>query len=115
MKIQAFYDLRNQSPDVKDTFHVFFEATEKFLRNEVGVACHDRHHGQQLYLAKAVSFQDLHRQVKEIVPEGTKIPSVKWLRCQFQPMNPLAKTSKYYKGCMNIKMMVQKRQVRRTV
>ena len=52
-------DLRNQSPDVnKDTFRVFIEATEKFLRNEVGVACHDRRHGQQMYLAKAVSVQD---------------------------------------------------------
>ena len=39
-------DLRNQSPDVKkDTFRVFFEATEKFLRNEVGVAYHDWRHG----------------------------------------------------------------------
>ena len=70
-------DLRHQSSNVKkDSFSVFFEATEKFLKNDVGVACHDRRHGEQLYLAKAVSFQDLHRQVKEIVPQGTKIPSV---------------------------------------
>ena len=105
-------DLRHQSPDVKkDSFSVFFEATDKFLKNDVGVACHDRRHGEQLYLAKAVSFRDLHRQVKEIVPQGTKIPSVKWLRYQFQPINPHANTSKFYKGSMNIKMMVQRRQV----
>ena len=45
------------------------------------------------------------------MPDGANIPSVKWLRYQFQPMNPRANTSKYYKGNINIKMMVQKRQV----
>ncbi|CAB4025589.1 Hypothetical predicted protein [Paramuricea clavata] len=105
--------LQHQSPNVKeDSFSVSLEATEKFLKNDVGVACHERWHGEQLYLAKAVSFQNLHRQVKEIVPQGTKIPSVKWLRYQFQPIKQHANTAKYYKGSMNIKMMVQKRQIR---
>ena len=49
--------------------------------------------------------------VKERMPDGAKIPSVKWLRYQFQPMNPRANTSKYFKENINIKMMVQKRQV----
>ena len=105
-------DLRNQAPANKsDKFSVFFEATEKYLANDVGVACHDRRHGEQLYLAKAISFSDLHKRVKDLVPEGTAIPSVKWLRYQFQAINQYAKTSEYYKGRINIKMMVQKRQV----
>ena len=59
-------DLRNQTPTLKkDTFRDFFEATDKFLKNDVGVACYDRRHGEQLYLARAVSFKDLYRQVKE--------------------------------------------------
>ncbi|CAB4017899.1 Hypothetical predicted protein [Paramuricea clavata] len=65
-----------------------------------------------LYLAKAVSIKDLHSTVKERMPEGANITSVKWLRYQFQPLNPKANTSKYYKGNINVKMMVQKRQVR---
>ena len=67
---------------------------------------------KDLYLAKAVSIKDLHKRVAERVPQGTAIPSVKWLRYQFQPINPRANTAKYYKGSMEIKMMVQKRQVR---
>jgi hypothetical protein len=77
-------NLRHQSPDKKvDTFKVFFEATEKYLAEDIGVACHERRHGQQLYIAKAISMKNLHQRVKERVPEGTNIPSVKWLRYQF--------------------------------
>jgi len=105
-------DLRQQNTGSKDSrFEEFFKETEKYLKEEVGVAVHERRHTQELYLAKAVSFRDLHARVKERVPEGTPAPSVKWLRYQFQPLNPNADTSKYYKGRLKIKMMVQKRQV----
>ncbi|XP_064646150.1 uncharacterized protein LOC135499336 [Lineus longissimus] len=106
-------DLRHQGPENRpDTFREFFEATEKYLAEDIGVACQERRHGEQLYLAKAVSLKDLHQRVKERVPADTNIPSVKWLRYQFQPINLQANTAKYYKGRMNIKMMVQKRQIR---
>ncbi|XP_014661883.1 PREDICTED: uncharacterized protein LOC106804973 [Priapulus caudatus] len=59
-----------------------------------------------------LSFEDLHHRVKERVPADTAIPSVKWMRYQFQPVNPRANTAKYFKRALNIKMMVQKRQVR---
>ena len=72
----------------------------------MGVVCHDRRHGEQLYLAKAISFSDLHKRVRDLVPEGSAIPSVK-----STAINQYAKTSDYYKGRINIKMMVQKRQV----
>jgi hypothetical protein len=84
---------------------------ERYLAEDVGVACQDRRHGEQLYLAKAVSIADLHQRVKERVPDGTKIPSLKWLRYQFEPVNPHANTAKYVKGRMKIKMMVQNWQV----
>ena len=105
-------DLRHLFPTTKDSCREFFAETERYLSEDVGVTCHERRHSQQLYLAKAVSLKDLHQCVKERVPEGTNIPSVKWLRYQLQPLNPQANTAKYYKGQMNIKMMVQKRQVR---
>jgi hypothetical protein len=105
-------DLRHTSPDnKKDSFRPFFQECEKYLSEDVGVAVQERRHGEMLYLAKAISIKDLHMRVKERMPNDAKIPSVKWLRYQFQPMNPRANTSKYYKGDINIKMMVQKRQV----
>lgn len=105
-------DLRNLPQDKKkDTFRDFFAETERYLAEEIGVAVQERRHGQELNLAKAVSLNDLHKRVTERVPPGTPIPSAKWLRYQFQPVNPRANTAKYYKGTMEIKMMVQKRQV----
>ena len=105
-------DLRRQISEKEgDTFRKFFIATENYLKEKVGIACQDRRHGEQLYLAKAISINDLHRRVADMVGEDVKIPSVKWLRYQFQPLNPRANTAKYYNGQMNIKMMVQKRQV----
>ncbi|XP_066928996.1 uncharacterized protein [Clytia hemisphaerica] len=106
-------DLREQNSGPKDKrFETFFKETEKYLKEEVGVTVHERRHTQQLYVAKAVSFRDLRDRVKERVPANTPIPSVKWLRYQFQPINPTTNTAKYYKGRLKIKMMVQKRQVR---
>lgn len=105
-------DLRHLPPNKKqDSFREFFAETERYLSEDIGVAVQERRHGQQLYLAKAVSLKDLHQRVRERVPPGSKIPSVKWMRYQFQPVNPRANTAKYYKESMEIKMMVQKRQV----
>ena len=105
---EILVDLRHQPPDKKkDTFKEFFTETEKYLAENVGVACHERGLGEQLYLAKAVSIKDLHQRVKERLPAEAKIPLVKWLRYQFQPVNPRANTAS-----INVKMMVQKRQVR---
>jgi hypothetical protein len=102
-------DLRHTSPErKKDSFRPFFVECEQYLQEDIGVAVQERRHGQMLYLAKAVSIKDLHSRVKERMPEGANIPSVKWLRYQFQPLNPKANTSKYYKGNINVKMMVQK-------
>ena len=106
-------NLRHLPPEKKkDSFRDFFGETERYLSEEIGVAVQERRHGQQLYLAKAISLKDLHQRVTERVPPGTNIPSVKWMRYQFQPLNPRANTAKYYKASMEIKMMVQKRQVR---
>ena len=106
-------DLRQQPPDhKKDTYKVFFDAAASYIQEDVGVAVQERRHGNQLYLAKAVSFKALHKTIKGRVPEGTPIPSIKWLRYQAQPRYPNSKTAKLYHGRFNIKMMVQKRQVR---
>ena len=104
------YDLRHSSKTGEtDRFKVFFAETEKYLNDDVAV--HERRHNQQLYLAKATSVRDLHTRVKERVPEGTPVPSMKWLSYQFQPINPHLKTARYFTGKINIKRMVQKRQV----
>jgi hypothetical protein len=71
-------DLRHQPKERKsDTFTAFFKEAEKYLAEDVGVACQERRYGEQLYLAKAVSIRDLHDRIKERVLEGGKC--TQWL------------------------------------
>ena len=105
-------DLRTQPKEKdSDAFECFFKETERYLQEEVGTPVQERRHTESLYLAKAISFNDLHKRICDRVPEGTPIPSKQWLRYQFQPKHPNARTAKYFKSRMNIKCMVQKRQV----
>ena len=43
-------------------------------------------------------------------PDGTPIPPPRWVRLQFWPKNPTAKTSLQYTGKLKVKFMVQARQ-----
>ena len=47
-------------------------------------------------------------------PSGTSIPSQQWVRLQFYPRNPRTKTAELYHKRLPVKMMVQKRQFRKT-
>ena len=98
----------------RDTFKVFFDECLKHLQGEAGVAVHERRHGEQLYIAKAISWPDLHKTVAAKVPEGTPVCSVSWLRYQGMPINSRINTAKHYRSRFKIKMMVQKRQLRQT-
>ena len=83
-----FMTLRNEKPrhhGDNDQFKVFFEETEKYLTEDIGTPVHERRHSESPYLAKAISMKDLHQRIQERVPPSTPVPSVKWLRYQFQP------------------------------
>lgn len=76
-------------------------------------AVDDRRHGEVTHLAKALSVRDLLDQVARQCPEGTSIPSKQWLRLQFWPKNPSLKSSLQYTGKLEVKFMVQARQLRK--
>lgn len=44
-------------------------------------------------LATALRVRDLHEQVPRQCQEGTAIPGMQWLRIQFLPQKPTAKTA----------------------
>lgn len=104
-------DLRHFNENTSNKFEVFFKAVETYLADKTAVQ--ERRHTDITYLAKAISFRDLHSQVAKLVPEGTAIPSIQWLKYQFQPRHPRTNAGKYYKCKMKIKMMIQKRQFRK--
>ena len=46
-------DLRHLPPTTKkDSYREFFAETERYLSEDVGIACHERRHSQQLYLPR---------------------------------------------------------------
>jgi len=83
---------------------VFWEECAKFLSEEVGSAVDDRRHGQITHLARAISVHDLVEQVKSHCPPDTLIPSTEWVRFQFWPKSPAAKSSLQYTGRFRMKL-----------
>lgn len=57
--------------------------------------------------------RDLREQVKCRCLEGTNIPSESWLRLQFWPKTPHARSKIHYTGKLDVKFMVQAHQFRK--
>ena len=113
------WDLRTNNPGRPEQYKKFLEQCQKYINASVETAVDDRRHdvvdgGDEVvtHLATALSAVDLHRQVSSQCPEGTAIPSVQWLRNQFWPRRPTAKSASRYTGRLRIKFMVQARQLR---
>ena len=105
-------DLRENNHSHSDKYKVFWEQCKIYLQ-EIS-AVHERRQEQVTYLAVALSVRDLIDQVKKKCPEGTVIPSEQWTRLQFWPKNPRTKAAEYYQKTIPLKMMVQKRQFRKS-
>ena len=105
-------DLREVNCSGSDKYKVFWEQCKVYLQEVTTV--HERRHDQVTYLAQALFVRDLIEQVKKKCPPDTPVPSAQWTRLQFWPKNSRAKSAKYYQKSLPIKMMVQKRQFRKT-
>ena len=106
-------DLRHHNRGQPSKYDCFWEECRKYLENVVETAVDDRRHGEHTHLAKAISVRDLLEQVTKQCPEGTAIPSKQWLRLQFWPKNPTSKTALQYTGRLDVKFMIQPRQLRK--
>lgn len=87
-------DLRKENKGQSNRFDVFWKKMKSFL--DESSAVHERCHGDVTYMTKAISVQDLIKQVAELCP-GEPVPSEQWVRLQFYPKNPRAKTAVQYK------------------
>uniref|UniRef100_UPI00358E6566 uncharacterized protein n=1 Tax=Myxine glutinosa TaxID=7769 RepID=UPI00358E6566 len=112
------WDLRSNNSGRPEQFGVFLDQCQRYINSAVETAVDDRRHdnvtGEDTitHLATALSVPDLHREVSNRCPEGTPIPSFQWLRIQFWPRRPCAKTASRYTGKLKIKYMIQARQFR---
>ena len=108
-------DLREvKHPERKTKYDVFWNNAELFLSEDIGTAVDECRHSQVTHLAKAISIRDFQEQVEAKSPEGTPAPSDEWLRLQFWPKTPKARTALHYTGRLKVQYMVQARQFRKT-
>ena len=112
---ELMWDLRGNNSGRPEEYGTFLEQCQKYINATVETAVDDRRHdavaGEEVvtHFATALSVRDLHDQVSKQCQAGTPIPSVQWLRMQFWPRRPTAKTASRYTGRLKIKYMVQAR------
>lgn len=103
-------DLRALNSNQSDKYSVFWKKCESYLKECTAV--HERWHDHTTYLACAISVRPCG--TSKLCPEDTPIPSQQWVRLQFYPRNPRTKTAELYRKRLPVKMMIQKRQFRKT-
>ena len=92
-----------------DTFTIFFRELEAIV--EQLTAADNRRHGIA-HTSEFFSFRDLIEKATARIPEGLPIPSVSTVIHSFAPPNMHAKTAEYYTGEINLKLAIQRRQLR---
>lgn len=106
-------DLRHLNSGRPPKYELFWDQCNKYLEEVVETSVDERRHGEVVHLAKALSTRDLLNQVAKKCPEGIPIPSKQWLRLQFWPKNPSLKSALQYTGKLQVKFMIQARQLRK--
>ena len=109
---EIIYDLRHYNQGRPEKYQVFWEECKKYLNSSIDLAADERRHDTVTHLATALSVSDLHKQVSQQCPEGTPLPSEKWLLFQFWPKDVTRRTAYQYTGRLEVKFMIQSRQFR---
>ena len=104
------FDLRSLNTNEASQYDSFWEDCQKFLTEDISAAVDDRRHGLITHLSRAISIRDLVEQVQVCCPPGTPIPLLEWVRLQFWPKTPSARSSLQYTGRFEMKFMIQQRQ-----
>ncbi len=107
-------DLRHLNTGRKSIYDAFWLECSKFIQERVGQAVDDHRHQHVTHFAIAISVPDLISQVKKNLPAGTAIPCESWVCLQFWPKNRHLRSSCHYSGKLDIKFMVQSRQLRKS-
>ena len=107
---QVVYDLRDVNPGRPQKFEPFWLAVESLINEKAIAAVDSRRHGTVCHFAFAYSVRDLRDQVLEKNPD-LEVPSLEWIRVQFWPRNPFQKAAAQHTGRLQLKHMVQSRQL----
>ena len=107
---EVVLDLRDVNPGRPEKYAPFWDAVSCLLNENALKAVDSRRHRLMCHLAVAFSVADLRNQIVAKHPD-IEAPSIEWIRCQFWPRNPFSYSAKKHTGRLNIKFMVQSRQV----
>lgn len=110
---EVVVDLRHHNKGHTSKYEPFWEACERYIESTIEIAVDDRLHDCIAHLAIALSVSDLLSEVSKTVGPDVPIPSAQWLRLQFWPKTPTAKTALQYTGRLKVKYMIQKHQLRK--
>lgn len=111
-------DLRKNNGKIQSSFDDFWTELQLYL-DEIVTPVNERRHGDTMYLPIAISVRDLCEVVSERLSKkhpGNQppTPSEEWVRLQFWPRNPYARSSLRYTGRFQVKYAVQARQMRKS-
>ena len=105
------YDLRHLNEGRPAIYDEFWEAVKVLINDSSLAAADDRRHSNECHMAVAMSVTDLIQRVKEANPQ-IETPSASWTALQFYPKNSHFHAALHYSGKLEIRHMVQSRQLR---
>ena len=107
---EVVYDLRDANPGRPTIFEPFWCAVESLINDKALAAVDSRRHGIVCHFALAYSVRDLRDQVLKKHPD-IQVPSLEWIHAQLWPRNPFQRAAAKYTGRLQLKHMVQSRQL----
>ena len=102
-------DLRHLNDGKPALYDIFLSIVQDMIRDYT--AEDDRRQGTA-HLSHFISVHDLHKMASDKCPSGTAIPSLDWLRLQFQPKSARAYAALRYTGKLDIRYALQIQQLR---
>ncbi|CAH1269408.1 Hypp4174 [Branchiostoma lanceolatum] len=104
-------DMRSMNEGHKEKYQHFWDEATKMIEEMQLATVDDRRHGQVCHMALAMSVPDFITQVCKRLPEEVEVPTATWVSLQFWPKNPFVDQAIRYTGRLNVKYMVQSRQL----
>ena len=107
---EVVFDMRDVNQGRPQIYEQFWIQIEAFINEKALEAVDSRRHSTVCHFAAAFPVRDLRDQVLQKNP-GLEAPSLEWIRAQFWPKNPFRKSAANHTGKLQIKFMVQSRQL----
>lgn len=104
---EIIWDLRELNERHQQKYSVFWDYCQQYIDSRLEAATDERRHDSCMHFAVAMSVKDFTSEVSKLCPEGTPIPSEKWVYLQFWPKDSTKLSSLHHTGRFRLKFLVQ--------